>query len=159
MFMENTTSDHLIAFLLSARSTKIYRKILWSRMIVRQRGLKPSIFRQHIYRLHKKGILETRGDEIHIYRESLLKFLVKKNSVMKNISPKKTEKVLLSFDIPETKKKTRDWIRNQLKYWDFKMIHKSLWLGDGPLPNEFKDGLKQLKIHENIKIFRVKKLP
>ena len=61
---------------------------------------------------------------------------------MKDIFPNKAEKILISFDIPETKKKIRDWLRNQIKYWDFEMIHKSLWLGYGPLPKEFNDRLK-----------------
>ena len=156
-FMEPTTLDHLIAFLLSARSTKIYRKILWSRVHARQKAINIGSFNQHIYRLHKKGIIESRGDEIHIHRENLLKFSIKKNSVLKNIFPNKTEKVLISFDIPEKKKKTRDWLRNQIKYWDFEMIHKSLWLGYGPLPKEFNDRLKQLGVNENVRIFKIRK--
>jgi DNA-binding transcriptional regulator PaaX len=155
--MEPTTLDCLIAFLLSARSTKIYRKILWLRMRARQKGLNTGAFNQHIYRLHKKGIIESKGDVIHIHQENLLKFSVKKNSIMKNVFPNKTERVLISFDIPETKKKIRDWFRNQIKYWDFEMIHKSLWLGYGPLPKEFNERLRQLGIDENIRVFRIRK--
>ncbi|MBU0998945.1 hypothetical protein KKG24_01360 [Patescibacteria group bacterium] len=160
--MENTALDHLIAFLLSARSTRIYRKILWVRMQARQKSMNAGSFNQHIYRLHKKGIIESRDGKIHIHRENLLKFSAKnnsmKNSVMKSIFPTKTEKILISFDIPEKKKKTRDWLRNQIKYWDFEMIHKSLWLGYGPLPKEFNDRLKQLGIEKNVRIFKIKKV-
>ena len=117
--MEPTISDYLIAFLLSARSTRIYRKILWSRMHAKQKSLNVGTFRQCVYRLHKKGILKGEGNMIYVHRENLLKFSVKKNSIMKNIFPDKTEKVLVSFDIPEKKKKIRDWLRNQIKYWDF----------------------------------------
>ena len=155
---ENTVSDHLIAFLLSAQSIKIYRKILWSRLKSRQEGLSVMAFRQHIYRLNKRGIIETQGDFINICRENLLKFSIKNHSVMKNIHPNKTEKILISFDIPEIKKKTRDWLRNQIKYWDFEMIHKSLWLGYGPLPKEFNDRLKQIGIYENIRVFKIRKV-
>lgn len=77
--------------------------------------------------------------------------------MIKSVFPEKTEKVLISFDVPEKKKKTRDWLRNQIKYWDFKMIQKSLWLGYGPLPKEFTDRLRQLGIYENVQIFRIKK--
>lgn len=155
--MEPTISDHLIAFLLSARSTRVYRKILWERLRTQQKNLNKEVFRQHIYRLHKKGIIEARGNEVHIYRKNLLKFSLGKNSVMKNIFPHKTEKVLISFDIPEEKKKTRDWLRNQIKYWSFEMIHKSLWLGYGPLPKEFNDRLQQLGISGNVRVFKVRK--
>lgn len=156
--MESTTLDHLIAFLLSARSTKIYRKILWSKMCAKQKDLNVGAFNQHIYRLHKKGIIESRGNQIYVSKEKLFKFSVKKNSIMKNVFPNKTERVLVSFDIPETKKKTRDWLRNQIKYWDFKMIHKSLWVGQGPFPEEFKKRLKQLGISENVRVFRITKV-
>jgi len=156
--MELTTLDHLIAFLLSARSTRIYRKILWSRVYMRQKNLSTEAFRQHIYRLHKKGIIEAKGNKVYIYRENLLKFSVKRNSIMKNIFPDKTEKVLISFDIPEKKKKMRDWLRNQIKYWDFEMIHESLWLGYGPLPKAFNDRLKHLGIYKNVRVFRVRKI-
>ena len=126
-------------------------------MRARQKNLTPEAFRQRIYRLGKKGIIETDGEIIHTCREDLAKLAVNNNSVIKNIYPGKTERVLLSFDIPETKKKTRDWLRNQIKYWDFEMIHKSLWLGHGPLPKKFGERLRILGIYENIRVFRVRK--
>ncbi len=156
--MENTFLDHFIAFLLSARSTKIYRKILWKRLCARNKDLNSSSFNQHLYRLRKKGIIQTREGFIYVSRDNLLKFLNNKNSIIKNVFPKKTEKVLISFDIPETKKKTRDWLRNQIRYWDFKMIHKSLWLGHGPLPEEFKNRLKHLGVDKKVRIFRIRKI-
>lgn len=130
--MHNTAGDHLTAFLLSCRSTRIYRKILWERLSARRKHLSKSTFNQNIYRLQKRGVIKSKGDYIHIYQTDLRK--LKATSVMKGIFPQKTEKILVSFDIPETKKKIRDWLRNQIKYWDFEMIHKSLWLGDGPFP-------------------------
>ena len=156
--MPNTMTDHLIAFLLSSRSTKIYRKILWSRLKARQKNSRIGAFDQNIYRLRRKGLVETRGGSVYVCRGELLRFMTKRNSVIKNIFPNKTEKVLISFDIPETKKKTRDWLRNQIKYWDFEMIHKSLWLGHGPLPREFSERLKQLSIDKYIRVFKVRKL-
>lgn len=155
--MEPTALDHLVAFLLSVRSVRIYRKILWSRVHARQKGLSSSAFSQHIYRLNKKGIIKAQRNFIYINKESLLDFSTKKNSVIKGISPNKTGKILISFDIPEKHKKARDWLRNQIKYWDFEMIHKSLWLGNGPLPKEFNERLKQLGVFENVRIFKVRK--
>ena len=155
--MEPTALDHLIAFLLSAHSAKIYRKVLWSRVHARQKDLSLGAFSQHIYRLNKKGIIKAKGNSIYINKENLLNFSTTKNSVMKGIFPNNTEKILISFDIPEKKKKIRDWLRNQIKYWDFEMIHKSLWFGYGPLPKEFNERLRQLGVFENVRIFKVKK--
>jgi DNA-binding transcriptional regulator PaaX len=155
--MKSTVLDHLIAFLFSSRSTRIYRKILWSRMHSRQKGLSKEAFRQHLYRLNKKGIIKTEGNIIYVNQKDIQNFSVKRNSIIKSILPNKTEKILISFDIPETKKKTRDWLRNQIKYWDFEMIHKSLWLGYGSLPEEFIERLKKLGIYENVRIFKTVK--
>ncbi len=155
--MRPTTRDYLIAFLLSSRSVKIYRKILWERVHFEQKNLNVGNFNQLIYRLRKKGILDSGNNQIHIHKRVLLRFSKKNSSLIKSVFPDKIEKVLISFDIPEKKKKTRDWLRNQIKYWDFKMIQKSLWLGYGPLPREFIDRLKQLGIYENVRIFRIKK--
>ncbi|OGI94768.1 hypothetical protein A3A03_02705 [Candidatus Nomurabacteria bacterium RIFCSPLOWO2_01_FULL_40_18] len=128
-------------------------------MRARQQGLNNTAFRQQIYRLHKKGIIKSDGDYIYICREELLNFSAKRNSIIKDVFPAKTEKVLISFDIPETKKKVRDWLRNQIKYWDFEMIHKSLWVGNGPLPKEFNERLRQLSINNNVRVFKVRKTP
>lgn len=155
--MEPTALDQIIAFLLSARSTRIYRQILWSRVRERQKNFSHKAFNQHIYRLRKKGIIESKGKNIYVCEADLIKFVVANNAVMKNVFPKGPEKVLISFDIPETKKKVRDWLRNQIKYWEFEMIHKSLWLGKGPLPKEFNNRLKLLNIDKNVRIFKVAK--
>ena len=155
--MESTTLDHLIALLLSGRSAYMYRRILWSRAIERQKNLKAGNFRQHLYRLHKKGIIESNGDIIYINQKNLQKFKIKKNFLIKNVIFNKNQKVLLSFDIPETKKATRDWLRNQIRHWDFEMIHKSLWVGYGPLPREFNMRLKQLGIEKNVRVFKIVK--
>jgi hypothetical protein len=37
------------------------------------------------------------------------------------------------------------------------MLQQSLWLGPGPLPQEFLKRLNELGIRENIKIFPIKK--
>ena len=155
MFMKPTVLDHLIAFLLSARSTRIYRKVLWARMQARHKELNRNSFQQHIYRLRRKGVIQVKGNVINVCRGDLQRFSLRRNSVMKDIFPNRTEKILISFDIPETKKKVRDWLRNQIKYWDFEMIHKSLWLGYGPLPKEFDERLKQLDINKNVRVFKI----
>ena len=154
---ENSVSDYLIAFLLSSRSTRIYRRILWERLRRKNKNVKSSSFSQNIYRLHHKGVIHSKGKMISFSRKKLLHYVNNSTAVIKNIFPKKSEKILISFDIPESKKKTRDWLRNQIKYWDFDMIHKSLWLGHGPLPKEFKDRLKFLSIDKCIRVFKVRK--
>jgi len=61
------------------------------------------------------------------------------------------------YDIPEAMKKERDWFRRQLKNFDFIMIQRSVWVGPSPLPREFLDYVKEIKIGDNFKTFKLAK--
>ena len=149
---QNTFSDELIAFLFSCRSNSIRKKILWERLKDR-RDISRSIYDQSIYRLKNKGLISVEKDLYKLSKKGLghhqnpYKIIKEK--------PQKKHKIIIIFDIPESKRKTRDWLRRQIRDWDFKMIQKSVWVGYGSLPKEFNDRLKILKIKECIKIFNV----
>jgi len=149
---KNTFSDELIAFLFSCHSNSIRKKILWERLKKRQ-NLSRSIYTQNIYRLKKRGIIDSGKDRYKLSQKGLAYY----NNPYKIIKGKlnKKQKIILIFDIPEIQKRSREWIRRQIKSWDFKMIQKSVWIGYGPLPKEFKDRLKDLKIKECIKTYKV----
>ena len=149
----NTIGDFIIAMLLSSRSSGSFRSILWERAKER-RNFDRRTFSQNIYRLKKRGIISTDKEYIKLIKSD--KFFISQVRV-RNKKPIGTEKVLISFDIPETKKNTRDWLRKQLKDWEYKMIKKSLWLGKGPLPEEFYSHIRLLGIKENIKVFKISK--
>lgn len=148
-----TVSDIIISFLLSGRSMYRQKKILWQRVRERTKASRDSYY-QSIHRLAKKGYLEKRLDGY--------KLLPKAVSYPKNLhqliyeKPKGSKKVLVIFDIIEPKKRTREWLRFQLKWWNFKMIQRSVWLGDGPLPKDFKKRLKNLGIEKSVIIFGIK---
>ena len=61
------------------------------------------------------------------------------------------------YDIPSGKKKKRDWFRRQLIKFEYIMIQKSVWAGPSPLPKDFWDYLKEIKIEENFKTFKLAK--
>ncbi len=83
-------------------------------------------------------------------KDFLNKFETEKN---KNL-PKN---LLIVYDIPENKKKEREWFRRHLKKFHFKMIQKSVWVGPSPLPKEFSDYLEEIKLKDNLKIFKLEK--
>lgn len=153
MKYEPTITDEIVSFLLSGRSMYRQKKILWERVRNRLKSSRTS-YNQAIYRLTKNGYLERQADGY--------KLLVKGRSYFSNMhqliyeKPKRGKKVLVIFDIVESKKKTREWLRFQLKWWDFKMIQRSAWLGDGPLPKDFKKRLKDLGIDKSVIIFGVR---
>lgn len=146
---ETTLSDHLIAFLLSARSTRIYYRILRER--AEKRKYSKNAFYQSVYHLKKRGIISIKDDVVILSRG-----YIKKSPVFISTKEKgSTIDILLAFDIPESKKRSRDWLRAQLRFWEFEMIQKSLWRGKGPLPKEFRERLKALGIDDSVRIFTI----
>lgn len=65
--------------------------------------------------------------------------------------------LLVIFDIPEEMKPHREWFRFQLKKANFVMIQKSVWVGPSPLPQEFLNYIKKIKLDSNIKTFKLAK--
>jgi hypothetical protein len=65
--------------------------------------------------------------------------------------------LLLIYDIPEGRKKERDWFRRQLKNFDFVMIQRSVWVGPSPLPKDFLIYLKNIGLQKEFKTFKLAK--
>lgn len=98
--------------------------------------------------------------------DSKKKYRIKKKDRKRNyyhnsfISPFKENEpknLLLIYDIPEAMKKERDWFRRQLVTFGFVMIQKSVWVGPSPLPRNFLDYLKEIKIGDNFETFKLEK--
>lgn len=156
-FNSPTITDLLIATLGSGRNTKTFYKILREREFER---FKKESVQVTLSRLHKKGYVNysskewslTEKGRHHTKNVRLLSYL---QSPFKKDSPDTT---IVSFDIPEPNRKIRNWLRNQIKIFGYKMLQQSLWIGPGPLPASFLKRLEELKIRENIKIFsKIKK--
>jgi len=151
---ETTLTDELIAFLFSCKSNSIRKKILWER-VQKRRNISKSNFNQSLYRLKKRGIIHKKKDD-YILSEKGISFYKNYCPLIKKQIDKKN-RILIIFDIPENKKRIRDWIRLQIKFWDFKMIQKSVWAGYGPLPDEFGKRLKLLGVDKGVKILNIQK--
>ncbi len=152
---EASFSDFIISHLLSCRSIRIQKKILYG-LVQKRRMLSKQLFNNNLYRLKQKGVLDFDSEKnIIINKKSLQHHVL--FSRIKSL-PLGDTKIMVLFDIPEMKRKTRNWLRMQLKLWDFKMLQQSVWLGRGPLPQEFIDRLRSLGIHECIKIFKIQNI-
>lgn len=156
-FNSPTITDLLMATLGSGRNTKTFYKILREKEF--NRSKKESV-QVTLSRLRKKGYINysskewslTEKGRLHAEGVRLLSYLP---SPFKKDSPETT---IVSFDIPEPNRKIRNWLRNQIKIFGYKMLQQSLWIGPGPLPTPFLKRLEELKIRENIKIFsKIKK--
>lgn len=75
-------------------------------------------------------------------------------SPFKKDSPKN---LIVMYDIPEQKKKERDWFRRQLKNFDYTMIQRSVWVGPSPLPQDFLDYVTMIGLRKQFKTFKLAK--
>jgi len=86
-------------------------------------------FRKEVKKLKKKGVIYLGPDEIKLTKrgKELLKLI--EISEIKIEPPKKWDKLwrLVSYDVPKTKNKERDWFRRLLINLEFTKIQDSLW--------------------------------
>ena len=147
--------DFIVSHLLSYGSLSIQKKILYE-LIQKRRKINKQSFNNNLYRLKKRGLVEFDSNKNIIFNKNSLK----QNTLFSRIKEKPVGniKVMVLFDIPEGKRKTRNWLRQQLKMWDFKILQQSVWLGKGPLPKEFTDRLHLLGIYECVKVLKVQNI-
>ena len=73
------------------------------------------------------------------------------------IKDKKINPVIISFDIPEEFRRKRAWLREVIKNLGFKMVHKSVWVGNVSLPEQLILDLDRMNVLEFIEIFEINK--
>jgi DNA-binding transcriptional regulator PaaX len=93
-------------------------------------------------RMKAKGLLKRNEDAWTITPEGK-ELLVDPKSSIKRFFPSKRNRsgkvpssLIVIFDIPEKKRRYRDWLRSELVGFGFEQIQKSVWFGP-PLPEEF----------------------
>ena len=82
------------------------------------------------------------------------------NDFKKFISEKKEtdpKDLLILYDIPQNQTSARNWFRRELKKFNFVMIQRSVWVGPSPLPSDFLKYVKEIKIEDNFKTFKLAK--
>jgi len=113
-----------------------------------------------IYQLNKNGYICKDNNFVSLLSKGR-KYVEKKqarflifDSPHQKESPKN---LLVMFDIPEVRKVEREWFRFHLRRFGYEMIQKSVWVGPSPLPKDFLDYLKYIKLLECIKTFKLAK--
>ena len=119
-----------------------------------------------LYQLKKQGFVQKKNnkDQKVIWKlteKGLKHFKETKHkqffpSFKPEILKKDFSKVVI-FDIPERKRKERDWLRNVLVNLNFSKLQKSVWVGETQLPEDFLNSLKELNLLSYIHIFAVNK--
>jgi len=149
-------ADLLIATLSSGRSTRRFYSILSER---RLKHYKEESVRVTLSRLKERGYVDnsgsgwclTKAGKLYSRKTNLMSYFP--SPFKKNVPPTN----IISFDIPESQRVLRNWLRNQIKIFGYEMLQQSLWLGPGPLPPTFLKRLEEFGIKKNIKIFPIRK--
>lgn len=149
---EASLSDFIVSHLLSYGSLRIQKKILYE-LVQEKRNLNNKVFYNNLYRLKQKGVLSFDHEKNILVRKDNLRRHILFSKIKSE--PAGKVRVMVLFDVPEKKRKVRNWLRMQLKTWDFKMIQQSVWLGKGPLPGEFIERLRLLGVNKTVKILKV----
>lgn len=76
------------------------------------------------------------------------------DSPFKKSAPKN---LIVMYDIPHPQKKERDWFRRNLIKFGYIMIQKSVWVGPSPLPKDFLKYVKEIKLGDKFKSFKLAK--
>ena len=122
-------------------------------------SVKDSVLRVTLSRLRKKGLVENKNGIWKITRKGL-DWLNKKTPLprhQKYFQKKKSLKnMIIVFDIPETAKKKRNWLRFELMNMGFAMLQKSVWFGPAPLHEDFINAIKEIGIIQHLKFFGAK---
>ncbi len=64
---------------------------------------------------------------------------------------------IVMFDIPSNKRSERDWLRYQLKGFNYSMIQKGVWVGPSPLPKEFINYAESIGFLNKLNILKLAK--
>lgn len=64
---------------------------------------------------------------------------------------------IISFDIPESERRKRNWLRSVIKNLGFTMVQKSVWVGKVKIPQDFLEDLRKLKLISFVEIFEISK--
>ena len=145
-----------MATLNSAGSTRRFYAIIREREFKRYKKESVQIT---LSRLRKKGYVNIASSGWSITQKGK-KFLKTTNLLSYIISPfteNSLSNMIISFDIPEKDRVLRNWLRNQIKIFGYKMLQQSLWIGPSPLPSLFLKRLEDLNIRKNIKTFKITK--
>ena len=116
--------------------------------------------RNALYRLKKKGLVNLKNNGWSITEEGR-DFLIKQSHSIKHFHlyskdtkiSKPKRKLIVTFDIPEAKRKYRDWLRGELIGFGFDPIQKSVWFAP-ILPLPFLKYLKEIKILDHLRFFK-----
>lgn len=111
----------------------------------------------NINRLKRQGLIQE-DKQNHKYfltkeGEEILNYVYNRSSILRKKWDGKIRIVI--FDVPEKKRRYREWLRQELLLLDFKPLQKSVYIGKLPLPEDFYRDILDMGLEKDIFIFTV----
>ncbi|MEW6616970.1 MAG: hypothetical protein AB1333_00955 [Patescibacteria group bacterium] len=115
--------------------------------VCREHNVQEENIRVTLWRLEKRGMIEKRENKYVL--SSLGKDFFEKRK-----QPKKWDGKwrMIIFDIPESERTNRIWLRTQLLRAEYQSLQRSIYLGKNPLPEFLFDEIKNRKMLSYIRI-------
>lgn len=127
-----------------------------------QEAMSEGTFRVMLSRLKAQGIMENNKEGLwYITKKGLgmVDGVKEKEKEYENTrkSSQSEKDTIVIFDVPERRRKLRDYLRVELVSLGYEQLQKSVWIGGGPLPKTFMDFVKEMKLAETMHIFTIAK--
>lgn len=121
---------------------------------------KQQVFYSLLNRMKRDGLISKKqspkGTLWHRTAKGLNKLgLIKKRRKNRYVVTKEKTIKIITFDIPETLKSKREWLRETLRFLEFKMLQKSVWIGMSAIPEDFMLDLRDGGLLSYIHIFEI----
>lgn len=135
---------------------KIWRQILG---LPTDYNFSPRTFSAILSRLKRQGLVTKSGR----HGRSIWQLAPKgkeKLTLPVSLEPLPTDGIarLVMFDIPESERRKRDWLRSELVACNFQRLQKSVWIGYNPLPEKFIKSLDEFKLKHKVHIVSINKI-
>ena len=118
--------------------------------------------RNTLSRMKRNGLLNNAHRNWSVTHEGKMLLAKRKEDIPKlsrsyhNKDRKFKKEVIVVFDIPEKRRRYRDWLRDELTNLGFQQIQKSVWFGP-TLPKEFVNFLDEERLLKYVRFFKVSK--
>jgi CRISPR-associated endonuclease Cas2 len=115
-----------------------------------------------LYKLKRDGLILDRNRGKNRIISITKRGTAKLHALLNRASGKQYERqesgtmIIVAFDVPERRKKERNWLRDTLKHLGYRMVQKSVWAGTVKIPEEFLTDLKKRNLIDNVEILSVR---
>lgn len=110
-------------------------------------------FRVTLHRLQEKGLIEKKKNKFHLSNLGLK--LLRKTKEQTRQQEWDNKWRIIMFDIPESRRNERNWLRATLINNGYKQLQKSVFIGKYPLKRELYKEIEAKKLEDYIKLLTV----